>query len=110
MHQEREPNLFDTPIEIAPGEFKRLGECTRPDLHAAEELAHAQRKQAHFLHELMLKILDLVSGSGVESVSELPYTERELNRLVDDSAASHGISPEVARDITHRELGWPEHV
>lgn len=33
------PDLMDRQVEIAPGQFKRLGDCTAEDLIAADELA-----------------------------------------------------------------------
>ena len=37
--------LMDEQVEIAPGEFKRLGDCTRPELGAAIELGEAKLRE-----------------------------------------------------------------
>jgi len=106
MQSQDKPNL-DTQIEVAPGKLKRYGDCTQADLDAAAELATAKGRSFEFLADVAAEIARLMDASGVGVLTDLPDYESVLHRVVEGCAEQHGLSSELAFEITRREFGWP---
>jgi hypothetical protein len=88
---------------------KPLADCTKDELFAATELAMVADTPARFLEDLLeTSIIGLLDAAGAEALRELPDPDGVLRRLVEERAAEHDLSSEVALEITRRALGWPE--